>query len=166
MNNDAYVLVPLCLLDHLGDVSIVALKTYLTICSLVGPDGKPPSPSTAQLAKLTGLTRRSVFAALSYLEQRGLIKRAKNARSATNEYSLLLPDDTVHHPGSSPHNGGTPPASEYVVDPPSDAAVNMDSAAERVVRGDPQTRPESIDDLIKMRLSRSVRQPVKTLLTV
>ncbi len=98
---DAYV-VEVLLPDLVGhDRRPSAFLVYLVIASMSGA-GRV-ALSHAQLAERTGLSRRSVQAAVALLRPRGLVEIGRKGASETSEYRALQP---WRRPRTPPAVGG------------------------------------------------------------
>jgi hypothetical protein len=85
-----YFFVPRSFLERSADLPPASVLLYLQLCARLATvqDGAT-TVSTAELARSAGLGRRTVFAALSHLENAGLISRAKPGTSLVSEYRIL-----------------------------------------------------------------------------
>lgn len=92
--SDSHFLVPRVLFEHARDLPNSALLVYLCLCALMEPRCTHSGHSTADLAARCGLTQRTIFTAITQLEQVGLVGREKSRPTSVNEYHIIVPP---HH---------------------------------------------------------------------
>ena len=81
-------LVPHALLRPGRVLSPAAIRVYLHLCSAAGERGTVSRQSTSELSRRTGLKQRSVFSAISQLEDAALLRRLRTRRTDVNGYIL------------------------------------------------------------------------------
>lgn len=78
-------------------MSAADLKVYIVLCARFS--GRPVSASIREIEKATALKRRSIIGAIKVLAEKNLITRISIRGNQPNQYSILLPKETVASPG-------------------------------------------------------------------
>jgi DNA-binding transcriptional MocR family regulator len=86
--NSTFV-VPSQLLEHLARITLSSIVVFLSLCSLAVEPECVVCISTSALARATGLSRRTIFAAVAHLETLGLIRRSTERSGGANRFEII-----------------------------------------------------------------------------
>lgn len=108
------------------------------------------NPSTDAIAKETELNRKTVYKAITYLEEKGFIRRERIVLNSSNNYILNLTDQAHSSTNGSTKNGstkfGTSPKNGHSVVPKTVRVVG------------PNTGHEPVNEPVKEPLSNSIER--------
>jgi DNA-binding transcriptional MocR family regulator len=114
LNRDARI--PESAIDAVRGETVCVWATMVALYLHADRSGRC-NPSTSTLAKVTGLSERSVLRAIARLESTGVIAQVERSEGIANTYHLRTRDRAVTGQGAEPVTALTPTRDSAVVEP-------------------------------------------------